>query len=117
MDTDLVKFNVPCAPFVILVHPELKDERYGEMLYQIVTYMKAYTSVMAVEDDAECMFAEYYGNSFFLHNNLGECLMYSELEGTFQEEAKILSLTVDKKLLVIYDHDVVMQNYREGKYD
>lgn len=112
---DLVQFNVPCAPFLIMVSPGLKEdnEQYGEMLYHTITYLKAYTSVMALVVDPVLMFIEFYGNSFFLHNNLGECLMFSELEGEYQEDAQILSVKVIPSLVTIKDRDYIYRKYME----
>ena len=115
INPDLVQFNVPCAPFLIMVSPVLKEdnERYGEMLYHTITYLKAYTSGMSFIADPAYMIIEFYGNSYFLHNDLGECLMFSELEGEYQEDAQIMSVKVMPSLVIIEDRDFIYRKYME----
>lgn len=108
--SDLVKLNVPCSQFPILVSPYLFENEYRQMIF----YVQEYLNVIGGGLDPEYLQLEYLGNVCILYNKNAEPLMMQELDGEPVDEPELFMGSFTFTQLVLVDQgymDMIKERY------
>lgn len=107
---DLIKLNVPCSKFPILVTPYLRENDYGQMIFYVQEYLNAVGGGL----DPEYLKLEYLGNTCILYNENAEPLMMQELDGEPVDEPEVFIGAFSSTQLVLVDQgymDMIKERY------
>jgi hypothetical protein len=101
MLNELVKLNVPCAPFKILISKYLSDPMYLDMLYQTYTYL---LEVHQSFTGLHMMTLAYRGSDCVLFDSEKEPLMYHRFDTDNSEyKTEFFTVAFDAKTLLVVD--------------